>query len=709
MNFKNRLLLILVFLILFSMLPEPAAAYVGPGAGFALITSFFTLFVAFLLAILSVLSLPVRKLYKLILGKNGYKKSLVKRVIIVGLDGLDPDLAERFMKEGKLPNFSKLKTAGTFKRLKTTFPSISPVAWSTFQTGVNPGRHNIFDFLTRDKKTYLPVLSSAYIGGTKRTLKLGNYIIPIGKPDIRLLRKSQPFWKILGKQGIFSTVLRVPITFPPERFDGLLLSGMCVPDLRGTQDMFTFYTTAQPENDKHTGGVKINVKKENNEIHSSLIGPGNPIKKNGGELKLPFVIKFNQNRIFLEINKKKIELFEKKYSEWIEVTFKAGLGVKVSGICRFLVVGTSLEFELYVTPININPEKAALPISSPKNYATYLAKLQGSYATLGLAEDTWALNERFLDEDHFLKQCYDIHEEREKMFFSALDKTDRGLLVCVFDTTDRIQHTFLRFLDPEHPAIQGMNGAYNHVIEELYVKMDALIGRVMEKIDDKTYLIVMSDHGFKQFKRGVNLNTWLLENGYLNLKDGHDGSSDWFSDVDWSSTKAYAHGLAGIYLNIKGRESQGIVNPGAETNALKKELIEKLSGFKDEEKNTIAINEVFDTHKVLEGPYVSNALDLIVGYNEGYRASWNSVTGKINEKIISDNTKSWGSDHCLDPRIVPGVFFCNQKLEMEDPAIVDIAPTVLSLFGIDSPKYMEGKNLANRKLSKIEDEYVEDK
>ena len=267
------------------------------------------------------------------------------------------------------------------------------------------------------------------------------------------------------------------------------------------------------------------------------------------------------------------------------------------------------------------------------------------------------------------------------------------MLVCVFDTTDRIQHTFLRFLDPEHPAIKGYNGKYKNVIEDLYVKMDDLIGRVIKKIDEDTVLMVVSDHGFKQFKRGININSWLLQNGYLKLKEGKGGRGEWLADVDWSKTKAYGLGLAGIYLNIKGRESQGIVAPGEEAKQLKAEIVEKLSGLRDPKNGETAIVEVFDTAKVLRGPYLDNAMDLVVGYNVGYRASWDSVTGKIEKEIFSDNTKSWGADHCLDPRLVPGIFFSNEKIGEKAPEIIDIAPTVLDLFGIKKPAYMDGKSL----------------
>jgi predicted AlkP superfamily phosphohydrolase/phosphomutase len=233
----------------------------------------------------------------------------------------------------------------------------------------------------------------------------------------------------------------------------------------------------------------------------------------------------------------------------------------------------------------------------------------------------------------------------------------------------------------------------SHVIEELYSKMDDLVGKVLLRLDNKSALIIMSDHGFKSFRRGVNLNSWLYLNGYLSLKDGKKISEEWFKDVDWEKTRVYALGLGGIYLNQKGREAKGVVNPGEETEALKKELLKKLNGLEDNDKDSVAINKVFDRDEFLPGPYKDNCPDLIVGYNEGYRISWDSVTGKVNETIFEDNTKAWSGDHCIDPRLVPGIFFSTQKINTASPSIMDIAPTALTLFGLEIPPHMDGHSL----------------
>jgi predicted AlkP superfamily phosphohydrolase/phosphomutase len=376
------------------------------------------------------------------------------------------------------------------------------------------------------------------------------------------------------------------------------------------------------------------------------------------------------------------------------VKFKAALGFSARGICRFYLKEVSPEVEVYVTPINIDPEKPDLPISHPVTYSIYLAKLFGPYATLGLAEDTWALNEQVLDDNAFLAQCYANHDDRERMLFDALEKTRQGLCACVFDTTDRVQHMFWRYLEEDHPAARNVpRDQRPNVIENLYSRMDALIGRVMKQIDRETLLMVVSDHGFKSFARCVNLNAWLHQNGFLSLKEGKTESGDWFEDVDWSRTRAYTMGLNGLYLNLKGREREGIVQAGEEAEALKEELRTKLNGLIDPTSGRVGITGVFDCDAIYAGPYVDNAPDLIVGYGDGFRASWDSVMGKVTTLIFEDNLKAWSGDHCIDPRLVPGVLFSNRKIVEEKPGIVDIAPTILKLFGLPLPGHFDGKPL----------------
>ena len=692
----TRVLLAFLGLLLSSGLP--VFAYIGPGAGFAFLSSFLVLFLTFFLAVFSFLSWPFRLLIRMIKGRKALKGTLADRVVIIGLDGLEPTLAEKFMAEGKLPHLSLLKKEGTYARLQTTTPAISPVAWSSFMTGSEPSKHNIFDFLSRDPKTYLPSLSSAYIGRPKRVLSVGKYAVPLSKPEIRGMRKSVPFWKTLGEAGIFSTVLRVPITFPPEKFSGHLLSGMCAPDLKGSQGTFAFYTTDKVKHKKREGGVVIPVEVRDGRVRTTISGPENSLLKKAEEIKVPMdiVIDKKKSEVRVEVSGERFRLKVGEFSPWIKIAFKPGLGMRVKAIARFLVSQVEPHFEMYLTPLNIDPGKPALPISHPFIYSIYLSKFLGSFITLGEANDTWALNEGALKEAAFLELTYSNHMEWEAMLFNAISKTKKGAVVCVFETTDSIQHMFWRYLDKTHPALQaGSPELSPQVIEDLYRRMDDLIGRVTAKLDPRSALIVMSDHGFKSFRRGVNLNSWLYLNGYLKLKDGKATSDEWFRDVDWQRTKAYALGLGGLYVNQKEREANGIVSAGDETRALKAELIGKLNGLRDDAAGDIAITEAYDRDKVYSGPYAGNAPDLIIGYNQGFRASWDSVTGKVDSTVFEDNIKAWSGDHCIDPRHVPGVFFFSRKIEAKTPSIMDVAPTVLTLFGLPVPAHMDGRPLVS--------------
>ena len=683
-------------LIALLLWPGQAWAYVGPGAGFAVLSSFLTLFLAFLYSAFALLSWPLRQLRRLLRRRKVFRKARVRRVVILGLDGMDPDLAARYMQEGKLPHLAALRDRGTFLPLQTTCPPISPVAWSSFQTGVNPGKHNIYDFLARDCATYLPYLSSVQVRGPRRSLALGKYAIPLGRPRLKLLRKAKPFWHYLGEADVFCSVIRVPITFPAEKFSGVLLAGMCVPDLKGSQGTFSFHTTRDGAPDVPQGGRRFQLQPEGNLFHSHIPGPQNHLlKKDHSGLRAPFRVHPEPARgeAHIEIQGQRLTVHKGEYSEWVELKFKAGLGFQVHGICRFYLKALKPHLELYVTPVNIHPARPALPISHPFSYSVYLAKLLGLYATLGLAEDTWGLNEGVLDEEAFLQQCYLIHEERERMFFDALEKTRRGLCVCVFDITDRVQHMFWRYLSSDHPAAskEGAGEQFGGVIEDLYRRMDGLVGRTLQQMDEESILLVISDHGFKSFERGVNLNTWLWQNGFLALNGDAQPSAAWFGNLDWQRTRAYALGLNGVYINQKGRELGGIVAPGQETEELKRELCEKLRGLVDPQTGRVAIRDVFDSSEVFAGPYRENAPDLIVGYNAAYRAAWESVTGTLSSEVFQDNCKAWSGDHCMDPRIVPGVLFSNRKIQCERPSLLDIAPNMLDLFGVPVPPHFEGK------------------
>lgn len=676
----------------------PVHAYVGPGAGFVFLSSFLAVAAAFGLAVLVALLGFLRLILRLFKTHRSVRPR--RKVVVLGFDGMDPRLTEQMMAAGDLPNLQQLAASGTYRRLATTCPALSPVAWSSFATGTDPSRHGIFDFLTRDPRTYSPVLSSVRTTPPRRSITLRNTVLPLSSGSVELQRKSRAWWKVLGEQGVFCSVLRVPITYPAEKLFGVMLSGMCVPDLLGTQGTFSLYTSVTAGGRDVEDGRVVPLAKQNGKYISLIEGPPNPFSRNLQPLTIPFslVVADGGQQACLSIQGQTIALQAGEWSDWVPLWFGNRVGPRIHGICKFYLKQTSPDIELYQSPLHIDPEAPALPISYPSLYAPYLAKLSGPFATLGLAEDTSALEAGALTDNAFLKQAFEFHEERERIFETALRDTRDGVCVAVFDTTDRIQHMFWNTLDEE---------GNNHPVKEAYRLMDQLVGRVASRLAPQDVLIVLSDHGFVRFERGVNLNTWLLEQGYLVLRDG-ESSGEWLAGIDWTRTRAYAIGLAGIFLNLRGRESQGIVDPREEAPALRAEIAQQLRALRDLENGGCeVVQEVVEARSVYRGPYVDLAPDLLVGYAPGYRVSWEAAKGKAGPRVIEPNLRHWAGDHCVASSLVPGVLFSNHRITVENPGIIDIGPSILALFGVRAPDYMQGRNLFSTEPVEMNDAEAE--
>ncbi len=691
---KKRNYLILSILIIMTL---PLSAYVGPGAGFAFAGSFLFIFLAFFLAIFNFLTFPIRALIQFFKRIKTLKNAKFKRTVIIGFDGMDYNLLNKFMKEGEeFPNFNKLIKEGTFSPLRSTEPPISPVAWSSFSTGVNPGKHNIFDFLATDRNTYMPKMSGSDIIPPKKFLKIGKYSIPISKGKVELMRKSKSFWKIVSSKGIFSSVLRIPYSFPPEKFYGLMLSGLGTPDLRGTQGSFSFYSNEKKSDSGITEGIIQELTEVSKGVYNAVLkGPGNPFVKGSPSLEEKFTITVDKNRngVLIKFGKEEFFVEKGKITEWKKVYFKAGL-IKIAGIAQYFLEDVD-PLKLYISPINIDPGSPSMAVSHPKIFSVYLSKLIGGYATLGMAEDTWALNERVLSEEGFIQQVYSYQEEREKMFWDTFKKFKKGLLVQVYEETDRIQHMFWRYLkDSGSPADKPSNES--HIVNAIlnsYKRMDEFLGRLIPKLGKNDLLMIVSDHGFNKVNRDFHLNSWLYKEGYLVLKEGKKSSDKFYKDVDWSKSRAYGQGLHGIFINMKGREKQGIVSPGEEAEKLKEEIKIKLKSLKDTEKGDFIAKGVYKREELYKGPYMKNAPDIVIGYNLGYRVSPESAVNYVGDKIVSDNTRMWSGDHSFTRAFVPGIFFCNKKIKVDSPTIMDISPTILSAFGINKPSFIDGKDL----------------
>ncbi len=668
------------------MTPPPPCAYIGPGAGLAVTGSFLILLAALALGLLALLTLPARLLWALL---RRPPEGRFRRCVIAGFDGMDPRRAARLMDEGRLPHLARLRDRGSFHKLGTTCPPISPVAWSTFLTGVNPGKHGVYDFLARDLRTCLPELSSARIDTDGR-----------GRPRPAALRKGRPFWQVLGEHGVFSTVLRVPVTFPPEPFNGLCLSGMCAPDIRGTQGEFTLFDADPAVRGGPVGGLRLPVtprpRGRGLEVRASLPGP--VIRGRAAEVDLRVRWRPGADRARLRLPGGDVVLRRGEQSPWQSLTFRRGL-TRVRAVARFLLVATEPHLRLYVTPLNIDPGRPATPVSWPPAYSAYLAKLHGPFATLGLAEDTWALTGGAIGDEAFLSQAHAVHEERESMFLNALRLTRRGLCLCVFDLTDRVQHTFMgrETAPPSRPEAGGPppppDTAPNPAIDDAYARCDALVGKLLRRCGKKDLLLVLSDHGFTEFRRCVNVNAWLREQGYLAEKKPGD-ASDCLRNVDWSRTRAYSFGLAGIYLNLRGREARGIVEPGREAAAVKAAIAEGLMRLRDPQQEGRAVaRRVYDAARTYRGPYTGRAPDLVAGWHPGYRHSWETAVGRTDGPVLADNASRWCGDHCVDREAVPGVLFSNRRIVPPErgPHLLDFAPTLLRLWNIPVPRHMDGR------------------
>lgn len=621
------------------------------------------------------------------------------RLIILGIDGMDPDLLHRFESEGKMPNFAKLEAQGDFRPLTTSIPPQSPVAWSNLITGMNAGGHGIFDFIHRDPKTLSLYFSASKVEGPKHAIHVGNWEIPLSGGSAEQLRQGTAFWQILDQHAIPNTIFRIPSNFPPVSAKGSTLSGMGTPDLRGTYGTFSFYTDDPiATSGAVEGGQVIPVQVENSRVTSTLIGPDNSFHKGNPAAMEPFSVAVDPVEPVAKftVQDHKFVLKEGEWSDWIRVEFQLiPFFGNVKGMCRFYLKQAHPRFQLYVSPINIDPADPALPISTPSSYSRLLTDEVGEFHTQGIAEDTKALSDGMLDDAEYLQQARTVLAEHRRIFNAEFPKFRDGVFFFYFSSLDLNSHMFWRLIDPKHPeydaALADQNGS---AIADFYQQMDQVLSEILARVDDRTTLLVLSDHGFAPYYRSFNLNTWLLHNGYIKLKDvANSDTSEPLANVDWTKTRAYGLGLNGLYLNLRGREGNGIVDPGTQAESLMAELRAKLLGVEDPKSKQRVITRIDLASEVYQGPYARSGPDMLVGYNRGYRAGWKTILGSFPADELEDNSNPWSGDHCMDYTLVPGVLLSNRKITAKAPALTDIAPTILAEFGIAKGRDMIGQSV----------------
>ena len=609
-----------------------------------------------------------------------------QKLVVLAFDGMDPDLVQKWIDAGTLPNMQKVATQGVL-RIETT-PSPGASAWASFATGTNPGKHNVFDAIVRDTRN--DFTSSGLVRRRERVL-FGYF--PVSLQTMLPLRRGTSFWVEAGKAGVRASVLAVPLTFPPETVpNGEILAGWPLPDIGGTSGTFSYFATDVTRAEGLTesgGGIRSRLVFDGDAASANLLGPSNS-DGSGGHIILPVSIFWNRagKTATISIGDSSVHLQEGEWSKWIHLNFRENLLVRTHGMAQLYLIRAGTALQLYVSPIHWDPDNPPAPMSFPASLSADLYERLGPYRTLGWAEATSALNENVLDEKVFMDDVYRAFDDRAQVILQRIDTHHWDLLVGGVESIDHVQHMMWRLTDPTHPMYdRALAAKFGDAIERVYRRCDDLVGEVIARIEPGTPVIIVSAYGFHSFKQSINLNAWLEQEGFL-ARQGRR--------IDRSRTKAFALGFGQIYLNLRGRESSGIVAPGVEARAVEDDIAARLTALTDPKTGAHIVRAVYRAGALYQGPYARNAPDLQVGTADGSRAVWQDtiVAEAGPETVLSANMKKWSGDHeSFDYKSSPGTLLSSQRIRAADPRIIDIAPTVLRYFGVPIPIEIDGKPL----------------
>jgi predicted AlkP superfamily phosphohydrolase/phosphomutase len=643
-------------------------------------------------------------------------------IFVLGIDGVDPVILDRLMDEGRLPNFARLAREGTYQRLGTSTPPQSPVAWSNFITGRNPGGHGIFDFVHRDPETYRPLSSATPPPSDEPapSVELFGYTIPLAGEPLENNRSGIAFWDVLHRAGVDVEVYRIPGNYPPTPSEARTLSGMGTVDMRGEYGTYNWYSSKPPPagEDLKADYQLVTVEDADfdsvpDTIHTTLKGPPDILHLKPGQLPGPndFLttgltvhVDPQHDAVWIKIGGENALLREGEWSDWIEVSFDAlpwGL-MNFTGIVRFYLKDVRPDFQLYATPVNLAPGNPAQPVTTPDDFIEVLHEALGNFYTQGMPEETNALKDGLFDDDDYRKQVKLFQEtDSDRMLELALSRFAPGMTTFFYNSDIDLQcHMLWRHGDPRnpgaphHPAWEE-EAAREHAsdIEGYYERVDRMLGHVRGRLPEGTLLVVMSDHGHQPYTRMVHLNAWLRDEGYLVLADdaktGHIASE---GDVDWSRTRAYGLGFNGLYLNLAGREGQGLVPPD-EAEKLMAEISRKLEALRDPKNGAQVVLRVDRARDVYSGERVAEGPDMIVGYDVHYGTSDASTLGEITAEVLQDNTSRWSGSHLMAPEVVPGVLLVNRKLPGAGHDLTDVTATLLDHYGLPPAEGMVGRSI----------------
>ncbi len=629
-------------------------------------------------------------------------KPLGKKMLILGFDGMDPGIVNRLMSQGQLPNMQRLGEQGVFTMMRSTCPPQSPVAWGSFISGADPGVFGIFDFLHRDPETYAPIFAQSETLPPGWMVRLGRYRIPLKPGKVVLKREGKAFWDYLEERGIPATLVKLPTNYPPSASKQRTLSGMGTPDILGTYGIYTLYTSDEEESqrDLAPNNVYYAYIDEKNVMEGQIDGPKNDLLEAGESVVVPFKVYVdNRHRtVRIDIQGQEVLLAEKEYSNWVEIRFPLlGSLAGIHGMVKFYLMEMGERFRLYISPTHVSPRHPAVPISTPAGYSRELADRVGLFHTISLPADTKALSQGAFSMENYIHQSLSVFDESCRLFDHELQRFSgqaQGLLFFYFSSLDQGQHMFWALNDREHPYFHAEESRkFAFITDEMYRKFDRVLGRALKKIGPAVPVLAMSDHGFGPYRRSVNINTWLVREGFLKMRISDISEEASILDhADWPASMAYALGLNGLYLNCAGRESQGRVRPG-ERRRLLEQLKNKLEDLRDPRTGEKVISNAYIAEDHFSRDFIQRAPDIILGFDRGYRISDESALGSLSREIVSDNLNWWSGDHCVDPKKVPATFISSFKVQKQVPDIQDVAPTILKYFGIATPAAMTGKAL----------------
>lgn len=623
-------------------------------------------------------------------ARTQQKASHPRGLIVLGIDGMDPQITRDLLSRGELPHLAAMIERGGWSELETTSPPQSPVAWSTFITGEHSEGHGIYDFVHRDAHHLSPYLSTSKVTPPEHSLEIGSFALSFGSPDVSLLRGGTAFWELLERHGVPATVVKVPANFPPPGTNvAESMSGMGTPDLMGTYGTYQLVTDAE-QRGSSSGIVHRISFGTGQRAHTSITGPADPLSADAIAMQLPLEIVRDPDAdaALIRIGDRELILTAGEWSGWEPISFDPGLlAGEVPGMVRLYLRHARPEFHLYISPINLDPFDPAMPLSSPPAYATELARDIGRYYTQGMPEDTKAFSSGALDATEFLSIVDRVMTETEATMQRELARFRGGVLFVYLSSVDQASHVFFRSLDPEAPPDER---AHADVIPSLYRRVDRWIGQIAAGLDPSTRLVVMSDHGFAPYRTKVHLNTFLAHRGYLAILPPEQRQPGPLGHIDWARTQAYGLGLNQVFVNLRGREGSGTVSPDERAVVISR-LERDLLTLRDPDSGESAVTRV---DRPPPGDFPGRAPDLIVGYRRGYRSSDESALGAVGDVVFEPNRDRWSGDHCMDPSAVPGVFISDRPMAAgAAPGLIDLAPTILHHFQIPPPPELAGRPL----------------